>query len=122
MRDVQDALYDVSSPEERTALEELRFLDRRLLVDFLHYQLPVDEPGDFSSLGQWPLPLPEVDWAPLADVPVDPAALDAGPEPAVAALEPEPLTLAIPVSRPALNLGPIEPNYALLLGAEDAAR
>lgn len=110
-RAVADVLFDLMAagplgPPDRAVWDEVRRLEHRLVIDFLHYDLAVVPlPADAPAAA----PVEPIDLSPLADVPI---ALPAPPPP-----PPGPVPLApIPHRRPPLDVGPVSWNEAPLLG------
>lgn len=117
-RAINDLLFDLMGggriePAIRTAWEELRHLDRRLLVDFFLYQL---EQGDTTAPEDLPCPVETPDLTALADVPPDFEALIPPAE------APPPLTPLVfreeQLSLPAVDVGELAWNEALILGED----
>lgn len=85
-REVYDAFFHLMrggpGREERAAWDELRRLERRLVVDFFLYEVP-PLPDDLFDAERWDLPMPVElpDLLRLIEGPPDPAALDEGEAP-----------------------------------------
>ena len=116
---INDALFDLmaagrTSAADRLAWDELRFLDRRLLVDFFMYALDTADDGlPARSLSEQPMPVRMPDYLRLADDPPDlsraitpPIYFDPGPEP-----EPLPIDAAILGATP-VDIGSISYDEA----------
>ncbi len=125
-KDIKDALFDLMatgrpSQQDRVAWDELRLLDRRLLVDFFLYRAEALDPTDLDSLlRDRPVPLELPDFLQLADVTPDltkaleiPDAFDPGPKPVTVPIEPS-KDLA-----PPLDFGPLLPDLKTLLEEDD---
>ncbi len=119
-REVQDALFDLMSRKDREILDEIRYLDRRLVVDFFMYRFR----GSLAEVtsAQWdrPMPVEMPDFRTLAEDPVDlagdleiPDAVDLGPAP-------RPVDLAGELDlTPLIDIGAVDSAAAAMLEEDD---
>lgn len=123
-REVQDALFEVMTREDREILDEIRYLDRRVAIDFLMYRLRgrIDDEVR-QDLARQPMPVEMPDLEILAKVPVDlaagrpiPRAVDPGPSP-------EPVELGGELdSTPVVDVGEVDSSTAAALLEQDDGR
>lgn len=122
--EVKDALYELMAAHQsaadalrtRTAWEQLRRIESRLVVDFFLYEMAEATPDQLANaLVGLELPVSMPDFTPLAAVPVEPP-----PPPALIVAEPPGgLARRLAVERTPLNLGPLETD---VLRIQEATR
>lgn len=118
-REIRDAYFDLMAAgrpagKDRAAWDDLRLLERRLLVDFFLYEVPALTDDSFDP-ERWVLPMPIAmpDFLLLAAEPPEltrlevPERFDPGPPPA-----PLPANSA---ARPLLDLGDLAPDLEIFL-------
>ncbi len=113
--ELQDALYVLRNRQDREALDEIRYIARRLAVDFVMYHIAEKEAGRLDALCKLPLPMEPLKLRLLSDIGVDFAGavdLSEPPEPGQA---PSPVTVEFNAHAP-IDIGPIALDEATILG------
>lgn len=123
LQEVKDALFDLMStrtvkPEDRLAWDELRFSERRLVLDFFMYAFETGGDDNWSAaLCDLPMPLQMPDFRELADG--EPEYEKAVPLPS--SFAPFPVPEAAPADAelliaPPVDIGPVSINEVEILG------
>ncbi len=119
---IKDALFDLMakgsvSSEDRLAWDELRLVERRLLLDFFMYTFePAEEDVWREELATLPLPLQMPDFRKLSDCEPDYERIISLP-PAFETFPPEPAFIDVELLRAKpVDIGPVTLNVAKILG------